>query len=93
MDFDLIVLNIYKIFGFKISGHIIASILSGGIIVNLHYTYEPFVTLKIGPKFNKYISYAKVFLYYHSIYTNFWNSWIFHPIPELVLAFLISLNE
>ena len=90
--YNLVVLRIYKIFGFKISGHIIASILSGGMIVNLHYTYEPFITLKISPNFNKYISYVNMFLYYHSIYTIFWSSWIFHRIPELVLAFLISLS-
>lgn len=89
----LVVLPIYKTYGFKLSGHIIASILSGGMIVNLHFTYEPFISLKIDPNFNKYISFANVFLYYHSIYTVFWSAWIFHRVTELVLAFLISVSS
>jgi hypothetical protein len=89
----LVVLSIYKSFGFKLSGHIIASILSGGMIVNLHNTYEPFINNYYGlnPTFNKYISYANLFLYYHSIYTVFWSSWIFHQVIELILAYFISI--
>ena len=88
-----IVLNIYKSYGFKISGHIIASILSGGMIVNLHNTYEPFIILNIGQNFNKYISFINTFLYYHSIYTIFWSSWIFHKVTELILAYIISVSS
>ena len=87
----LIVLPIYKVYGFKISGHTIASILSGGMIVNLHNTYEPFNALKMDPTFNKYIYYVNAFLYYHSIYTVFWSSWIFHQVPELIVGFTISV--
>ena len=82
---------IYKVYGFKISGHTIASILSGGMIVNLHNTYEPFNALKMDPTFNKYIYYVNAFLYYHSIYTVFWSSWIFHQVPELIVGFTISV--
>ena len=87
----LIVLKIYKVYGFKISGHTIASILSGGMIVNLHNTYEPFNALKMDPTFNKYIYYVNAFLYYHSIYTVFWSSWIFHQVQELIAGFAISV--
>lgn len=87
----LVVLSIYNSYGFKLSGHAIASILSGGMIVNLLYTYEPFIKLKISPNFNKTISYINIFLYYHSIYTIFWSTWIFHKVPELILAFTISI--
>ena len=86
-----ITIPLNKSYGFKLSGHIIASILSGGMIVNLHNTYEPFIVLKIDSKFNKYISYINMFLYYHSIYTIFWSSWIFHNIKELVFAYIISI--
>ena len=51
-----VVLPTYKYYGFKLSGHVIASILSGGMIVNLHNTYEPFIKLKKDPNFNKYVS-------------------------------------
>jgi hypothetical protein len=91
--YNLVILSIYKTFGFKLSGHILASVLSGGMIVNLHNTYEPFIRMKIGPNFNKYISYANMFLYYHSIYTVFWSAWIFHQPTELILAFLISVSS
>ena len=87
----LVVLPTYKSFGFKLSGHIIASILSGGMIVNLHNTYEPFINLKNDPNFNKYISYDNKFLYYHSIYTIFWSAWIFHRVLELIFAYAISI--
>ena len=63
------------------------------MIVNLHNTYEPFIRMKISPNFNKYISYANMFLYYHSIYTVFWSAWIFHQVSELILAFLISVSS
>ena len=86
-----VVLSIYKGYGFKLSGHIIASILSGGMIVNLHNTYEPFINLNLDLNFNKYISYANMFLYYHSIYTIFWSSWIFHQVIELGFAYFISV--
>ena len=76
-------------FQFKLSGHVIASILSGGMIVNLHNIYEPF--MKNAKNFNNYIFYANMFLYYHSIYTIFWSSWIFHHIKELVFAYIISV--
>lgn len=89
----LIVILIYKITGFKISGHVIASILSGGMIVNLYNTYEPFIALNIEQNFNKYISYITTFLYYHSIYTVFWSSWIFHKVTELICGFLISVSS
>ena len=91
--YNIVVLSIYKSYRFKISGHIIASILSGGMIVNLHNTYTPFISLKIAPKFNKYISYANIFLYYHSIYTVFWSAWIFHQATEIILAFLIAVSS
>ena len=84
----------YKSYGFKLSGHTFASILSGGMIVNLHNTYEPFNKLKLDKKdmkFNKYIIMINIFLYYHSIYTIFWSSWIFHTIQELVFAYVISV--
>lgn len=89
----LLVLPIYKSFGFKVSGHIIASILSGGMMVNLLNTYEPFINnyFKLDQTFNKYISYANTFLYYHSIYTVFWSSWIFHKVAEIFFAYIISV--
>ena len=65
-----ITIPIYKSYGFKLSGHVIASILSGGMIVNLHNTYEPFGALnlrKFDIKFNKYIFLSNMFLYYHSV--------------------------
>ena len=87
----LVVLSAYKKYGFKLSGHVIASVLSGGMIVNLHNTYEPFINLKIAPNFNKYISYVNMFIYYHGIYTLFWTAWIFHQVKELILAYFISI--
>lgn len=83
----------FKNYGFKLSGHTIASILSGGMIVNLHNTYEPFSKLNLDNKFNNYISMINMFLYYHSIYTIFWSSWIFHTIQELVYAYIISISS
>ena len=83
----------FKSYGFKLSGHTIASILSGGMIVNLHNTYEPFSKLNLDKKFNNYISMINMFLYYHSIYTIFWSSWIFHTIQELVYAYIISISS
>ena len=88
-----ITIPIKKAYGFKLSGHTIASILSGGMIVNLHNTYEPFSMIKLDVNFNKYISYINMFLYYHSIYTIFWSSWIFHNIKELVFAYIISVSS
>jgi len=85
-----------KEYGFKLSGHTIASILSGGMIVNLHNTYEPFNSLKLknfDASFNKYIFMINMFLYYHSIYTIFWSSWIFHHVSELVIAYIISVSS
>ena len=66
-----ITIPIFKSYGFKLSGHTIASILSGGMIVNLHNTYEPFSKLNLDNKFNNYISMINMFLYYHSIYGKF----------------------
>ena len=86
-----VTLALYKGFGFKLSGHVIASILSGGMIVNLHNTYGPFINMKMDLEFNKYISYANMFLYYHSIYTIFWSAWIFHQVVELYFAYFISI--
>ena len=83
----------FKSYGFKLSGHTIASILSGGMIVNLHNTYEPFSKLNLDNKFNNYISMINMLLYYHSIYTIFWSSWIFHTIQELVYAYIISISS
>ena len=88
-----VTIPINKNYGFRLSGHTIASILSGGMIVNLHNTYEPFSKLKIDIKFNKYIFMINMFLYYHSIYTIFWSSWIFHNIKELVLAYIITVSS
>ena len=91
-----VTIPIYKSYGFKLSGHVIASILSGGMIVNLHNTYEPFGALnlrKFDIKFNKYIFLSNMFLYYHSIYTIFWSTWIFHNIKELVFAYIISVSS
>ena len=88
-----ITIPLNKAYGFKLSGHTIASILSGGMIVNLHNTYEPFSMIKLDVNFNKYISYINMFLYYHSIYTIFWSSWIFHNIKELVFAYIISVSS
>ena len=88
-----VTIPINKNYGFKLSGHTIASILSGGMIVNLHNTYEPFSKLKLDIKFNKYIFMINMFLYYHSVYTIFWSSWIFHNIKELVLAYIITVSS
>ena len=88
-----VTIPINKNYGFKLSGHTIASILSGGMIVNLHNTYEPFSKLKLDMKFNKYIFMINMFLYYHSVYTIFWSSWIFHNIKELVLAYIITVSS
>jgi len=88
-----VTIPINKNYGFKLSGHTIASILSGGMIVNLHNTYEPFSKLKLDMKFNKHIFMINMFLYYHSVYTIFWSSWIFHNIKELVLAYIITVSS
>ena len=85
-----VVIPTFHSFQFKLSGHVIASILSGGMIVNLHNIYEPFMK-NTKKNFNNYIFYANMFLYYHSIYTIFWSSWIFHHIKELVFAYIISV--
>ena len=84
--------NIYKEYSLKISGHILASILSGGMIINLHHTYEPFLKVKLGGNFSNIIFYCNMFLYYHSIYTIFWSSWIFHQVTELIISFIISVS-
>jgi hypothetical protein len=91
-----VVLNIYRNYGFKLSGHIIASILSGGMVVNLHSTYLPFIEFfkngRNSNNFNNYIYYANTFLFYHSIYTVFWSAWIFHHVAELFFAYVISIS-
>ena len=83
---------IYKNYLLRISGHILASILSGGMIVNLHHTYEPFLQMKVGGNFSNIIFCCNMFLYYHSIYTIFWSSWIFHQVTELIISFIISVS-
>ena len=83
---------IYKTYLLRISGHILASIFSGGMIVNLHHTYEPFLQMKLGGNFSNIIFYCNMFLYYHSIYTIFWSSWIFHQVAELIISFIISIS-
>ena len=76
-----VVIPTFHSFQFKLSGHVIASILSGGMIVNLHNIYEPF--MKNAKNFNHYIFYANMYIYYYSIYIIFFSSWFFHYLNQI----------
>lgn len=82
---------IYHLYGFRLSGHMLSSLLSGAMIVHLVFTYEPFIARNISLTFNYYFRLANIFLYFHSIYTIISTSWIFHTLTELILSFLISM--
>ena len=83
--------EIFRLYGIKLSGHILASILSGGMIVNLHYSYYPIIEKY---KYSNiiYTTYINTFLYYHNIYTIFWSAWIFHQVKELFISYFVSIS-
>jgi hypothetical protein len=76
---------------FELSGHVLAAILSGAIISNIHNTCENFKKMNIKTKSMEWVIVVCKFLKYHNIYVILWTTWIYHQTREVVLSYLISL--
>ena len=89
--YTFVIQFIYKYLDFKISGHTFASLLSGEMLVNMMYIFLFFHKNKIYQLINKILIFVSIFLIIHNGYTLLWTSWVFHPIPELVSSFFLSV--
>ena len=76
--------------GFKLSGHVLASIFSGAIIINLNCTLESFSSRGMKSKATIFIQLFNIFLYFHSIYTIFWTCYIYHKMSEILISYFTS---
>ena len=89
--YNLVIQLIYEKIKFKISGHTFACLLSGEMLVNMMYIFLTFHKNKIYQLINKILIFVSIFLIIHNGYTLFWTSWVFHPVPEIVSSFFLSI--
>jgi len=89
--FYKLVIPIQKIYKFKLSGHVVATLISGSILFNLFMTTQDMNKNEIGKKeLNLALYYLTCFMILHNSYTIVFTAWIYHPIRETILAFLIT---
>ena len=75
----------------RLSGHVLASILSGAILINVKYISDLFKSKAINTQLMNYFSYACLGLLLHNIYSIFWTSFIFHKRKESMFSLMISI--
>ena len=89
--YNYVILLILEKTKFKISGHTFACLLSGEMLINMMYIFLTFHKNRIYQLINKILIFFSIFLIIHNGYTLLWTSWIFHPVPEIVSSFFLSI--
>ncbi len=77
--------------GFRLSGHTAAVLLSGIILIHIHFCYQLFMKLKIMRIFNFLYRLVVIFLICHNIYLLFWTTYVFHSGREVIFSYLINI--
>lgn len=75
----------------RLSGHVLASILSGAILLNVKYVSDTFYYNSINTILMGYISVSCIVFLLHNVYCIFWTSLIFHKIPECIFSLIMSI--
>ena len=95
MTFYLIFYQFFEVLHSKgiirLSGHVLASMLSGAIVINVKYISDLFKAKVINTQLMNYFSFACLGLLLHNIYSIFWTAFIFHQRNESILALIISI--
>jgi len=82
---------INKKFNFKISGHVLATVISGSMLLNTLSVSENMYNHKIGkPLINSLFYYICLFILAHNTYSIIYTAWIYHHIRESISAFIIT---
>ena len=82
---------LWKSHEFKLSGHVLACLFSGGILTNIQQLCEMFKNENIKRDLMQYTINACKFFLFHNLYCIFWTSWVFHKIRETVISFFLGL--
>jgi hypothetical protein len=81
---------IYKTYGFKISGHVTATLLSGSMLFNILSISENMHKHSVGKRnVNLFFYYLAAFIILHNAYSLIFTAWIYHHVRESALAFII----
>lgn len=76
---------------FKISGHVLSTLFSGSMIINVRYLSQQLYSRDISRKMMKIISNISTFLLFHNLYTAIWTVWVFHSLTEAFVSYLIGV--
>jgi hypothetical protein len=77
--------------GFKLSGHILACMTSGSMLINIQNIAENLKSQNIKKKLMDGIKSICNILLFHNLYTIVWTVWVFHHIREAVLSYIIAM--
>ena len=94
--FYVLYMSLYKplqpIIHFKISGHSMASLLSGAMLIHISYICELFYGAGINRPLMEKVKWLCWFLLGHNIYTLFWSTLIYHTLQEIFLSLIINVS-
>jgi hypothetical protein len=76
---------------FKISGHVLSTLFSGSMIMNVRYLAQQLYERDISRRIMKIISNISTFLLFHNLYTAIWTVWVFHSLTEAFVSYLIGV--
>jgi hypothetical protein len=76
---------------FKISGHVLSTLFSGSMIINVRYLSQQLFNRNICQPMMKVVANLSTFLLFHNLYTAIWTVWVFHSLTEVFISYLIGV--
>jgi hypothetical protein len=76
---------------FKISGHVLSTLFSGSMIINVRYLSQQLFSRNISTHLMKIVSNISTILLFHNLYTAIWTVWVFHSLTEAFVSYLIGV--
>jgi hypothetical protein len=76
---------------FKLSGHVLSTLFSGSMIINVRYLSQQLYNRNISRGLMKVVSNVSTLLLFHNLYTAIWTVWVFHSLTEVFVSYLIGV--
>jgi len=76
---------------FRLSGHVLAILVSGSMLSNLIDFCEAYKVFNIKSNLMKGVIIVCKFFAYHNLYVAIWTVWIYHEAREAVMSYILSL--
>lgn len=75
---------------YRLSGHTLAVVFSGLILVNLFEISQKLTSIRLDSKFAYTLRTMSIAMLYHNAYCLMWTVWIYHRVSECIISFVLA---